>query len=106
MKITTRHIRHQREEKTVVLKRKPSEINTNYYNPHLLEANKDVQYRLDPYACIAYMVAYITKDEREMSYLLQAEEPNEIVSSAFHYSNVVSEQYACQQIFLKNVCYF
>ena len=69
--------------RTVVLKRKPSEINTNYYNPHLLkawEANIDVQYCLDPYACIAYMVAYITKDEREMSHVLQAvssEEPNE-----------------------------
>ena len=69
--------------RTVVLKRKPSEINTNYYNPHLLkawEANIDVQYCLDPYACIAYMVAYITKDEREINHVLQAvssEEPNE-----------------------------
>ena len=60
---------------SVVLQRKPGEIRTNYYNEHLLRAwgaNIDVQYCLDPYACISYMVAYITKDEREMSHVLQA----------------------------------
>ena len=60
---------------SVVLQRKPGEIRTNYYNEHLLRAwraNIDVQYCLDPYACISYMVAYITKDEREMSQVLQA----------------------------------
>ncbi|XP_078312811.1 uncharacterized protein LOC144619258 [Crassostrea virginica] len=60
---------------TVVLERTPAEIHTNYYNGPLLKtwgANIDVQYALDPYACITYMVAYITKDEREMSQILQA----------------------------------
>ena len=50
-----------KRERTVGLKRKPSEINTNYYNPHFLEANIDVQYCLDPYACISYMVALYHK---------------------------------------------
>jgi hypothetical protein len=61
--------------KTVVLQRTPQEMSTNYYNPDLLRAwsaNIDVQYCLDPYACITYMVAYITKDEREMGNILQA----------------------------------
>ncbi|XP_053383841.1 uncharacterized protein LOC123535686 [Mercenaria mercenaria] len=60
--------------KTVVLKRQPKEIFINCYNTTLLlawQANLDVQYCLDPYACIAYMVAYITKDEREMSKVFQ-----------------------------------
>ncbi|CAG2198023.1 unnamed protein product [Mytilus edulis] len=61
--------------KLIIYKRNPTEIQINSYNKHLLrawEANLDVQYCLDPYACIAYMVAYITKDEREMSQILQA----------------------------------
>ncbi|KAK3094305.1 hypothetical protein FSP39_000082 [Pinctada imbricata] len=61
--------------KTVVLQRTPQEININYYNPDLLRtwcANLDVQYCLDPYACITYMVAYITKDEREMGNILHS----------------------------------
>ncbi|CAG2202192.1 unnamed protein product [Mytilus edulis] len=61
--------------KLIIYKRNQTEIQINSYNKHLLrawEANLDVQYCLDPYACIAYMVAYITKDEREMSQILQA----------------------------------
>jgi len=60
---------------SVVLQRAPTEVHTNYYNEHLLQAwgaNIDVQYCLDPYACIMYMVAYITKDEREMSQILHS----------------------------------
>jgi hypothetical protein len=63
-----------KQGKTVVLRRDISERNVNYYNKYLLqawEANLDIQYCLDPYACIAYMLAYITKDEREMSTVLQ-----------------------------------
>ena len=59
----------------LVLERSPSEIHTSYYNAHLLRAwgtNIDVQYCLDPYACITYMTAYITKDEYQLSQILQA----------------------------------
>ena len=63
-----------RTGRTVVLQREPNEMYINCYNKKLLrawQANLDVQFCLDPYACIAYMVSYITKDEREMSTVLR-----------------------------------
>jgi hypothetical protein len=61
--------------RTLILKRKISDININNYNRTILttwKANMDVQPILDPYACIMYVVSYITKDERDMSELLKA----------------------------------
>ncbi|XP_065942676.1 uncharacterized protein [Magallana gigas] len=59
---------------TVVLKRHPNELWTNQYNPCLLKcwnANMDIQYVLDPFSCIVYIVSYISKSEREMGMLLK-----------------------------------
>jgi len=61
--------------KAVILYRKSSEKNISSYNQQLLrtgEANTDVQYCLDAYACLAYMVSYIRNDKREMSQLLES----------------------------------
>ena len=58
----------------VFLKRKPSEIRVNLYNENLLcawNANIDLQYVLDPYACAMYIVSYISKSQRGMSALLE-----------------------------------
>ena len=58
----------------VVLKRNPREMWTNQYNPCLLKswnANMDIQYILDPFSCIVYIVSYISKSEREMGMLLK-----------------------------------
>ena len=59
------------EKKTcLVLEREPSDGWINNYNPQLLKvwnANMDIQYVLDPYSCIMYIVSYITKAERELS---------------------------------------
>ena len=57
----------------VFLKRHPSEIRINLYNEQLLcawNANIDLQYVLDPYACAMYIVSYISKSQRGMSALL------------------------------------
>ena len=57
----------------VFLKRQPSEIRINLYNEQLLcawNANIDLQYVLDPYACAMYIVSYISKSQRGMSALL------------------------------------
>ena len=67
---------------TLLLKRSPSEIRINGYNPHLLkawQANKDIQFVLDPYACAFYILSYITKGQRGTSKLLRkaSEEANE-----------------------------
>ena len=60
--------------KQIVLQRRPQEMNINYYNAHILKAwkaNMDIQYIIDPYACIMYITSYMMKTERAMSELLQ-----------------------------------
>lgn len=57
----------------VFVKRNPDEIRINNYNSVLMkcwEANLDVQFVLDPYACASYIVSYISKGQRGMSNLL------------------------------------
>ena len=57
----------------VFLKRRPAEIRVNLYNEDLLRAwnaNMDLQFVLDPYACAMYIVSYISKSQRGMSALL------------------------------------
>eukprot|EP00105_Crassostrea_gigas_P043473 XP_019927621.1 PREDICTED: uncharacterized protein LOC105339877 [Crassostrea gigas] len=74
---------------SVVLKRNPSELWTNQYNPCLLKcwnANMDIQFVLDPFSCIVYIISYISKSEREMGMVLkqtkiEAEEGNESARS-------------------------
>ncbi|XP_055017901.1 uncharacterized protein LOC129411312 [Boleophthalmus pectinirostris] len=57
----------------IVLKREVDEVWINQANWDLLsiwEANIDVQYVVDGYACAAYIVSYISKGEKEMGLLL------------------------------------
>ena len=59
---------------TLLLKRSPAEKRINCYNRHLLkawQANMDIQFVLDPYACAVYILSYITKGQRGMSKLLR-----------------------------------
>ncbi|KAI8513472.1 hypothetical protein Bbelb_101110 [Branchiostoma belcheri] len=73
--------------KQVMLRRDPKDMWVNNYNPHLLRAwnaNIDIQYVLDAYSCVRYIVSYISKAEREMGKLLkqaqkEAREGNEDV---------------------------
>ena len=58
---------------TIVMKRKPQDVWVNLYNPHLIRcwnANMDIQFVCDVYACVAYIVSYMAKAEREMGVLL------------------------------------
>ena len=80
----------------MLLKRSPSEIRINCYNPHLLkawQANMDIQFILDPYARAVYILSYITKGQRGMSKLLrkaceEAKEGNKnIVNKVRHIGN-------------------
>ncbi len=62
-------IRLSLKHSTLLLKRSPAEIRINCYNPHLLkawQANMDIQFVLDPYACAVYILTYITKGQRGM----------------------------------------
>ncbi|XP_061186975.1 uncharacterized protein LOC133195120 [Saccostrea echinata] len=57
----------------IFLKRSPSEMRVNYYNSSVLKAwnaNLDIQFVLDPYACATYIVAYISKSQRGISAML------------------------------------
>jgi hypothetical protein len=59
---------------TVFLKRECNEVFINAYNKDILDvhkANMDLQYVLDPHACIAYMVNYINKSNRGQSELIR-----------------------------------
>ncbi|XP_053089417.1 uncharacterized protein LOC117597159 [Pangasianodon hypophthalmus] len=58
----------------VLLKRDPKEAWVNGYNPDLLRAwnaNMDIQYVLDSYSCIMYMLSYISKPEHVMNDFLK-----------------------------------
>jgi hypothetical protein len=58
----------------IVLKRSPQEANINFYNPDLLlawRANMDLQFILDPYACVMYITTYMLKSEKTMTELLK-----------------------------------
>lgn len=51
----------------VLLKRKPGEINVNKYNKTLMkswEANLDVQFVTNTYACVMYVASYVSKPEK------------------------------------------
>ena len=51
---------------SVVMKRKPFESWINAYNPDIIrvwKANIDLQYILDPYACVMYIAAYMLNSE-------------------------------------------
>ena len=59
----------------VLLKRKPSEVNINNYNKTLMkawEANLDVQFVTNVYACVMYVASYISKAERTLGDVLKA----------------------------------
>ena len=58
----------------VILKRKPSECNINNHNASVMlawQANMDIQYVLDAYACVMYVASYILKTEKSMGELLK-----------------------------------
>ncbi|XP_078795965.1 uncharacterized protein LOC144988822 isoform X2 [Oryzias latipes] len=63
---------HRRSQ--VVLKRNKNEIWINPYNKSLLKcwnANMDIQYIVDAFACVVYIISYISKEEREIGLLLR-----------------------------------
>lgn len=67
-------LRHTLNRDTLFLKGMPSEIRITNDSTTLSkawQANMDLQYVLDPYACATYILAYITKEQRGIRRLLQ-----------------------------------
>jgi len=59
---------------SIVMKRNTQDVWVNNYNPDLLlawNANMDIQYILDPYSCIMYILSYISKSEHELGDILK-----------------------------------
>lgn len=54
----------------VFLKRSLEETRINKILLKCWEANLDIQFILDPYACVSYIVSYISKSQRGLSNLL------------------------------------
>ena len=58
----------------IVLKRMPNECKINNYNPHVTlawQANMDIQYVLNGYACVMYVASCMMKSVRAMGELLK-----------------------------------
>ena len=58
----------------VVLKHEPDECFINNYNPSVMlawQANIDIQFLLNAYACVMYVASYIMKTERSMGELMK-----------------------------------
>lgn len=58
---------------SIVLRRDVQDAWINQYNTNLLRCwngNMDIQYVTDAYACVVYIVSYISKSEKEMGILL------------------------------------
>ena len=59
---------------TLFLKRNLDELRINSYNKlilQLMKCNIDVQFILDPYACVGYIINYIGKSQGELSKLIR-----------------------------------
>ncbi|KAJ8372287.1 hypothetical protein AAFF_G00290730 [Aldrovandia affinis] len=59
----------------VMMKREPKDCRVNGYNPDLLRAwnaNMDIQFILDEFSCIMYMMSYVAKPEHEMTKFLNS----------------------------------
>ena len=59
---------------SIILKRQPSERNVNCYSPAVLktwQANMDIQYVTNAYACVMYIASYVLKAEKGMGELLK-----------------------------------
>lgn len=68
------HCNVMSSKEIIYLKRNVKDIWINNYNKHLLRlwnANMDIQFVLDAYSCIMYILSYITKAEHEMGALLK-----------------------------------
>ena len=68
-------IRSQLKATKIYVKRNPKDTRVNPYSKKILmlmQSNIDVQFVLDPYACIGYIVEYINKPSRGISRLLRA----------------------------------
>ena len=91
-------IRTQLKNPKVFLKRDLKDIRVNGYNVEILKlhrANIDIQFILDPYSCVQYILNYLNKPDRGMSKLLReaAEEVKAGNLSIQHRLRIIGDRY-------------
>lgn len=67
-------IRSQLKSTKIFIKREPKSTRINQYNKKILglmRSNMDIQFVLDPFSCIQYVVDYINKSQRGLSKLMR-----------------------------------
>ena len=67
-------IRSTLSKKSVFIRRHPKDIRVNAFNKDILRlfgSNMDIQFILDPYGCVHYIVNYISKSYRGVSKLMR-----------------------------------
>ena len=77
---------------SVVMQREPSQAWINTYNLDVIavwKANMDLQYILDPYACVMYIASYMLKSEKSMGELLKQVSKNVVLSRSKPSSDVL-----------------
>ena len=58
----------------IILKREPQDVNTNNYNPKISSlwgANMDLQFVVNPYSAVTYILSYVMKAEKGMSDIIK-----------------------------------
>ena len=105
----------------VFLRRNPDEIKINAYNADLLEmhrSNMDLQFIVDPYSCVQYILGYINKSKRGMSKILREvtrqtnagnqthRERLRVIGSMFLNATEISAQEAAYYLLQLKVCQF
>ena len=84
---------------SIILKRQPSEQNVNCYSPAVLrawQANMDIQYVINAYACVMYIASYVLKAEKGMGELLKQ------AAKEFHQGNTRQQLSKLGSVFLTN----
>ena len=84
---------------SIILKRQPSEQNVNCYSPAVLrtwQANMDIQYVINAYACVMYIASYVLKAEKGMGELLKQ------AAKELHQGNTRQQLNKLGSVFLTN----
>ena len=84
----------------IVMRRNTQDVWVNGYNKDLLRlwnANIDIQYILNTYCCIMYIVSYITKGEHELSALLKEAFTNPEDNQGTHFEEMKKTMYVYSQ---------
>ena len=84
---------------SVILKRRPCERNVNCYSPAVLrtwQANMDIQYVINAYACVMYIASYVLKAEKGMGELLKQ------AAKELHHGNTRQQLSKLGSVFLTN----